>query len=70
MIQLAAWELKWHFVKVTLFPLYVCTIYLHIYFNFYIYFVLKHLKVIANEGELNNGDVDVQDWNSLRKMQV
>eukprot|EP00795_Rhopilema_esculentum_P013425 gene13425-4294_t len=29
----------------------------------------RHLKVIANEDELNPGDIDVQDWKSLRKMQ-
>ena len=34
-------------------------------FNF-----LQHLKVIGNEGELSAGDIDVQDWKSLRKLQV
>ena len=38
--------------------------------RFIAFVFLQHLKVIANEGELNTGDVDVQDWKSLRKLQV
>ena len=28
------------------------------------------MKVIANEGDIATGEIDVQDWRSLRKMQV
>ena len=40
------------------------------YSRFIAFGFLQHLKVIANEGELNAGDIDVQDWKSLRKLQV
>eukprot|EP00794_Sanderia_malayensis_P017447 gene17447-19192_t len=29
----------------------------------------RHMKVLANEGDVTNGDIDVQDWRSLHKMQ-